>query len=81
MRRQKLWLVVATLALVLGSETQTTAGAVYVPDRNFGNAGSVFDPLFNLSMPDSSPRPAISWQTRSLQPVARATMTAIPRTH
>lgn len=49
MRKQKMWLAGATLAFILGGTTQAIAGAVYVPDGNFGNAGSVFDPLANLA--------------------------------
>ena len=55
MRKQTMWLAGATLALVLGGATQATAGSVYLPDGNFGNAGSVFDPLANLA-PSSPPR-------------------------
>ncbi len=55
MLKQRMWLTGATLALVLSGATQATAGPVYVPDRNFGNAGLVFDPLVNLT-PAAPPR-------------------------
>ena len=55
MRKQRMGLAAAALALALGGATQAIAGAVYVPDGNFGNAGSVFDPLANLA-PSTPPR-------------------------